>query len=284
MFSNNNQNVSVKNLLEANEAPTVITQRNIHPIRSEKYSVVTTGDIILQLEESDGITWTKVAEEKNSPKYKGFGTHLIRCSHPDFSLGSNELDQELKPSFYIRNNYTGRFYFEMRVGLFRGACLNGLYFGNQFKAVRMKHIGLSKDQIRSEVAKLSQLFKTDIAKTIIEMKETKIGFEKQLQFAEAALRERVKSNANFVRVLNVEDLLRCHRDEDKGDSIWEVYQRVQENIGLNFRTSPVEINYEYLAKKDDQNIIKQRKISKLTNIAEVERLNSNLFDLALALR
>lgn len=284
MFSKANQ-ISVKNLLEANEAPNVITQRNIHPIRSEKYSVVTTGDIILQLEESDGITWTKVAEEKNSPKYKGFGTHLIRCTHPDFSLGSNELDQELKPSFYIRNNYTGRFYFEMRVGLFRGACLNGLYFGNNFKAVRMKHIGLTKDQVRSEVAKLSKLFKTDVARTIIEMKETKIGMDKQLAFANLALMERIKSNPNFIRAINPEDLLRCHRPEDKGNSIWEVYQRVQENIGLNFRVAPVEINYEYLAKdKDNNNIVKQRKISKLTNIAEVEKLNSNLFDLALSLR
>lgn len=280
-----NVNLTQNNLMNQSEnvceIPNVITQRKAHPIRSEKYSVVTTEDIIKQLMEEAGLVWEKVAEENNTSKYKGFGTHLVRCTHPDFSLGRDDLNRELIPQLYIKNSYHGRTKFEMHVGLFRVFCMNGLILGNKFQTIKIKHIGLTVDEIRSEVEKMKEIFTGEVAPFILSLKEKKLTDAQQLEFAEAALRERVRLNANFIRGVNTQDLLTSVRSEDEGAALWEVLQRVQDNLGLNFRSSPVEIRYEYMAKdKDENDVIKERKVSKLKNIQEVTYMNKFLFDLA----
>jgi len=281
-MTNLNSNQIVMNSSEAVvEIPNVITQRKAHPIRSDKYSVVTTEDIIKQLMEDAGLVWKKVAEENNTSKYKGYGTHLVRCTHPDFSLGNDELNRELIPQLYIKNSYHGRTKFEMHVGLFRVFCMNGLILGNQFQTIKIKHIGLTVDEIKAEVEKMKAVFTGEVAPFILSLKEKKLTDAQQLEFAEAALRERVRLNANFIRGINTQDLLTSVRSEDEGAAIWEVLQRVQDNLGLNFRSSPVEVRYEYLAKdKDGNDITKERKVSKLKNIQEVTYMNKFLFDLA----
>lgn len=277
---NLNQNTEM-NQSEQMEVATVLNQTQRHPIRSDKYSVVTTGNIIEQLMEETGLTWEKVAEENNGPKFKGFGTHLIRCTHPDFSLGRDDLNKELIPQLYIKNSYHGRTKFELHVGLFRVFCMNGLILGNQFQTKKVKHIGLTAEIIRAEVEKMKEVFTGEIAPYILSLKEVKLTAAQQLEFAELALKERVRTNANFIRGVNTEDLLTSVRVEDEGAAIWEVLQRVQDNLGLNFRVSPVEIRYEYMAEdKDGNKEIKERKVSKLKNIQEVTYMNKYLFDLA----
>lgn len=281
-MTNLNSNQNVMNQSEAVcEIPNVITQSKAHPIRSDKYSVVTTGNIIEQLMEEAGLVWEKVAEENNTSKYKGFGTHLVRCTHPDFSLGRDDLNRELIPQLYIKNSYHGRTKFEMHVGLYRVFCMNGLILGNQFQTIKIKHIGLTVDEVKAEVEKMKAIFTGEVAPFILSLKEKKLTDAQQLAFAEAALRERVRLNANFLRGVNTQELLTSVRKEDEGAAIWEVLQRVQDNLGLNFRSSPVEVRYEYLAKdKDGNDIIKERKVSKLKNIQEVTYMNKFLFDLA----
>jgi len=277
-----NLNHAEMNQSEKSEVVTVLNQTQRHPIRSPKYSVVTTGNVLEQLMEETGLTWEKVAEENNGPKYKGFGIHLIRCTIPGFSLGRDDLDRELIPQLYIKNSYTGRTKFEMHIGLYRVFCMNGLILGNQFYTKKIKHIGLTAAEVQAEVEKVKEIFTGEIAPFILALKETKLSREQQLEFAELALRERVRSNENFIRGVNTEDLLTSVRVEDEGAAIWEVLQRVQDNLELNFRVTPdVKIRYEYLAKDSDGNeVIKERKVSRLKNIQEVTYMNQYLFDLA----
>lgn len=277
-----NLNQTEMNQSEEVEVVTVLNQTQRHPNRSPKYSVVTTGNIIEQLMEEAGLTWDKVAEEKNGPKYKGFGIHLVRCTHPEFSLGRDSLNRELIPQLYIKNSYTGRTKFEMHVGLFQVFNMRGLILGNRFYTKKIKHIGLTVDEVRAEVEKVKEVFTGEIAPFILSLQEVKLNEEQQLRFAELALRERVRSNANFIKGINTKDLLQGVRVEEGKAAIWDVLLQVQENLGLNFRGSPVKICYQYLGKKDENGVqeIKERKVSTLTNIKEVTYMNKYLFDLA----
>jgi hypothetical protein len=272
------------NQSEKLEVATVLNQTQRHPIRSPKYSVVTTGNVLEQLMEETGLTWEKVAEENNreTSGFKGFGTHLIRCTIPGFSLGQDDLNKELIPQLYIKNSYHGRTKFEMHIGLFRVFCMNGLILGNRFYTKKIKHIGLTAAEVQAEVEKVKEIFTGEIAPFILALKETKLTEEQQLEFAEAALKERVRSNENFIRGVNTKDLLTSVRVEDDGAAIWEVLQRVQDNLELNFRVNPdIEIRYEYLAEDKHKNkVIKERKVSRLKNIQEVTYMNQYLFDLA----
>lgn len=281
MNLNSNQNQNVIDLNgELVETVTVINQTKAHPIRSEKYSVVTTKNILEQLMDEAGLTWKKVAEENNTPKYKGFGTHLVRCTHPEFNLGKDELDKELIPQLYIRNSYHGRTCFELHVGLITSCGGHkGFILGNRFKTIKIKHIGLTKEEVESVVEEMKDIFTGEVAPYVLSLKETKIGESQRLKFAEAILRERTRSNANFIKGEHAKLLDGLKVDANGDASLWEVLNVVKDNCGLEFRSNPADIRYEYTGTdKDGNNVLKERKISKLKNIQEVTYMNKFLFD------
>jgi hypothetical protein len=277
---NLNQNIKaeINNTEVIENCTNVLAQTKAHNSRSEKYSVVSSKDLIDQLEEA-GFTCQKVAEERNTQKYKGFGTHLIRCVHPEITMGNDILNRELTPQIYIKNSYHGRTRFEVHLGLFRTFCLNGLILGDKFKTIKLKHIGLSKDEVTELIADMSRIYKDEVAPFVLSLKETVLTQKEQEQFAKTMLQERMRSNINFISGEHL-NLLTINRDEDKESTAWEVFQRVQENMGLNFGTKPVELVYQYNSKDKDGNaVIKDRKLSKLTNIKEVTYLNKLAFDM-----
>jgi hypothetical protein len=277
MNLNTNQNVTNQSG-EASEEITVLNQTKAHPIRTDKYSVVTTQNVIGQLEET-GVTWKKVAEENNTPKYKGFGTHLIRCSHPGFIFGDDKLDAMFKPQAYIRNSYHGRTCFELHVAFFDEIKLKGFLLGNKFKTIKIKHIGLSKEEVEAVIDQMKDVFVGEVAPYLKSLMETKIGESERIKFAEAVLRERVRSNHNFIKGEHVKLLSGLKVDSTGLASLWDVLEIVKDNCGLEFRSSPADISYEFTGKdKDGNDVLKDRKISKLKNIQEVTYLNKFLFD------
>lgn len=277
MNLNSNQNVMNQNG-EADTTVTVLNQTQAHPIRSEKYSVVTTNNVIGQLEET-GLTWKKVAEENNTPKYKGFGTHLIRCTHPGFSFGKDNLDEKFQPQLYIKNSYHGRTCFELHLGIFDAFTMKGFILGNRFKLTKIKHIGLSKEEVEAVVEQMKDLFVGEVAPYLQSLHETKIGESEQKKFAQAILRERVRLNPNFIKGEHEKLLAGLKVDADGKASLWEVLDTVKDNCGLEFRSTPSDIRYEYTGKdKDGNDVLKERKISKLKNIQEVTYMNKFLFD------
>lgn len=277
MNLNSNQNVTNHNA-DASEPVTVINQTQKHPIRTDKYSVVTTQNVLSQLEET-GLTWKKVAEENNTPKYKGFGTHLIRCSHPTFTLGKDEKNKDLVPQLYIKNSYHGRTCFELHLGIFDAFTMKGFILGHRFETVKIKHIGLSKEEVEGVVEMMKDRFVGEVAPFILSLKETKVGQKEQIKFAEAVLRERVRTNANFTKGEHEKLLGGLKVDTEGKASLWNVMEVVKDNCGLEFRSTPADIRYEFVGKdKDGNDVLKERKISKLKNIQEVTYLNKFLFD------
>lgn len=261
------------------EQLTVINQTKAHPIRTDKYSVVTTQNILSQLEES-GLTWTKVAEERNTPKYKGFGTHLIRCTHPSFSLGKDENMKELIPQLYIKNSYHGRTCLELHLGLFDVFTMKGFILGNRFAVVKVKHIGLTKSEVEELVNEMEDKFVGEVAPFILSLKETKVGKREQIQVAEAILKERVRTNPNFLKGEHEKLLGGLPVDASGQASLWNLMETVKDNCGLEFRSKPAVIRYEITGKdKDGNEVLKERKLSKLTNIQSVTYMNKYLFDL-----
>lgn len=255
----------------------LLAQTSAHSSRTDKYSVVTSGDIVAQFLEA-GFTGKVVAMEKSTRKYFGFGTHLICLENPSLTLGNAELDKELRPQLYIKNSYHGRTRFELHYGLFRTFCLNGLILGNKFKVKKAKHIWLTKDDVNQMVKDMQEVMTKEVVPYILKLKERKLTDAEQIEFAKAALAERLRDNPNFIQG-EAQLLLTVNRPEDAGNSAWEVLQRVQENLGLNFGSEPIELSYEYKAKdKDDNDVIKERNISVLKNIQKVTYLNQFLFD------
>jgi len=262
---------------QTDQVPGILTQTLAHPSRSSKYSVVTSMNVIKMFEDA-GFIWKLVRQENCRKHYAGFGTHLIALEHPDIRFEDKELDKEIIPRLFFLNSYHGRTPLKLDLGIFRTYCENGLFIGAMLETFSKKHIGITQESIPQVVLEMKKVFSEKVVPLVGSLMENELSESTQLEFAKAALAERLRSNEAYIGG-QYEKLLISHRDEDKGNSTWRVLNRVQENLGLNFRGSPVEVMYSYTAKDENgQSLVKERKVSKISNIQEVTHLNKYLFE------
>lgn len=275
--SNQTQNVTRMSTVEMKEK--IITQKSAHISRSSQYSVVTTEDV-LKMFEAEGFTWNLVSYEKSRKEtYKGYGTHLIALDSPELTFEDPTLNIEVTPRIYLKNSYHGRTSFVLDLGLFRTYCRNGLILGTRFKSVQLRHIRLTQSDIKKTVEIIKKEYNERVMPLLVALKTTPMSQEDQELFADLSLRMRMRSCKTYIRGEHL-TLLKSNRPEDDGVSTWEIFQRVQDNLGLNFRGNPRDISYTYLDK--DENGVdeeKTRKVRETMSIKAVTEMNRELFDL-----
>jgi hypothetical protein len=282
-----NQNISLENLtptFEQKSLPKVLTQTMAHSSRSEKYVVVQTEDVIKQLEKS-GFSYVENSfrEEKNRAGFKGFGTHLLCFEHLELTKILRVFGDNLSARIYLRNSYHGRTKLVLNIGMFRGACLNGLFFGTSFQSINLKHIGITKKDSDAILEMMINTYKNEVVPLLSILQDSVLDRPAQLAFAKVIMAERLKFHKGGKIVeLKPENLLRVRRDEDTRNSIWIVGNRIQENLELNYR--PLDLieeraSYVYEGKDKDNNVIqKERKLSRISGISNVVNMNQFLFD------
>jgi hypothetical protein len=154
------------------------------------------------------------------------------------------------PEIVFLNSHDGTSAYQLRMGLFRVVCTNGLIVSRgAFPAYCVSH--------RGDVEFL--------AAQVERMEQRRLLKDEQLQFAEAALAIRFPDPAQ--RGMQPSQLLNCRRVEDLGDDLWTILNRVQEGLlrgGLS-RRSP------------NGRLTRTRRIS---SIKEDVRVNGRLWDLA----
>ena len=99
------------------------------------------------------------------------------------------------------------------------------------------------------------------------MKEIEMGEKACLDFAKKALATRFgKDEINRIKV-DLDDLLAPTRKEDMGNDVWSVFNVVQEKL--------IEGDFEYISGT------KVRKARKVKNFKQDQKINKELFELAL---
>lgn len=275
-------NNSVETKLAAGSAsaqlPTVLTQTEKHHSRSEKYSVVQTGEIIKQFEKA-GFTWQLIAKEKpRKADYRGFETHVLAFEHPELTLGDG-LDKEMKPRLYLRNSYHGRSRLRFDFGLIRFYCLNGLVLGSIFESFMRKHIGITQAEVDGILDESRGYYMTKIAPFVRSLAQQTLSNEQALAFAKMAVDRRLEGVNDIVSV-DYSAALTAHRPEDQAQTAWNVLNRAQENLGLSFRAPASKIQYVTERMDDEKGVLvrKEMSIRSLKNIQQVTELNRFLFD------
>jgi hypothetical protein len=258
--------------------PACLLQTQGHPRMSGEYSPIPTIGVIEQMVNA-GYAWNLVSKER-SKACAGYETHLVAFDHPSFEFSDPELRQEGRPRLYFLNSFHGRRKASFFYGIFRFVCMNGLVSGFALKALTLKHIGLSADDIQSMVESMKSSCDIDATSLIRGMRDTEMTFDQQMDFAKKVMDLRL-AGVDGVVGSEYEKLLIPNRDEDVGADVWRVLNRVQENVGLNFRRSPVSIKYTAERTDKEGNLVrKERKISKLSNIEQVMKLNEGVLSLA----
>lgn len=159
-----------------------------------------------------------------------------------------------------------------RAGLFEFACSNGLIVGESlFEPLKFKHLG----SLEGLGDILNQFLGTvpNIFGKVNSMKRHELSDPQVVEFARLAIPLRYDTEKYTV---DPQDVLNVRRTPDNGNKLWQVYNRVQENL-----TYPLHRVQASLVDSETQElVVKSRKPKALRNIDTNVRMNTQLWDLA----
>lgn len=193
---------------------------------SDKYHFISTRQAIDVLE-NDG--WYVAGQQlAKTRKYEGYQKHIITMEHeglPALQIG--------RPNMVLVNDHMGSSAYQMYLGINVYACLNGCVSGDVFGGIRVRHIG---NGIKEKVLEASHNLLGEgqrFRDTIELMRDTTLDIWQAQVFAEKAAEIRWPSetvNGDKMPLSRADVLLVARRTVDQGNSLWQVYNRVQENL------------------------------------------------------
>ena len=171
------------------------------------------------------------------------------------------------PEILFLNSHDGTSAYQLRVGLFRVACTNGLVVSmGVFPVWRVMHRG---DVVRDVVCaafRISERFEA-LATAVERMERTVLDAGQRLEFAAQALALRFPNDLEGA--VEPSRLLVPRRPEDAGNDLWRTFNVLQENL----------LQGGILRRSASNRLTRTRRI---TAIGEDVRLNSALWEMAVA--
>src|ERR1700722_12218424 len=130
------------------------------------------------------------------------------------------------PEVVFLNSHDGTSAYQLRMGIFRVVCTNGLIVSKgAFPAYCVSHRGNVVDDVIVGALKISERFGS-LATQVERMEGRTMFKDEQIQFAERALALRF---SEFDQPgMQASQLLNCRRTEDVGDDLWSTLNKVQE--------------------------------------------------------
>ncbi len=223
---------------------------------SDKYNVIPTIDVINEFErygfELSSVDAARVRIEAKEGKQQ----HMVRMASDYKMVGG------MRPEVIIHNSYDRSKSLQIRVGLFRFVCSNGIVIGeNLIPAMKVRHSNSGwQDIINEFVDNYEEKYRIQ-TEWIQRMEHREMSLDEAYYMAEQALTLR-GDNESAVDPL---ELLLVKRREDKGTDAWSRFNVIQEHI----------VSGEYKKYQNSGDITKAKV---LTSVSELLRVNSQLSD------
>ena len=230
---------------------------------SEKYSHIPTFKVI---EDMSKLGWNVVdAKEVKARKGAGYQKHLVVFRHSDLVIEGQDGDTVF-PQILLTNSSDGKNSFTFKAGIFRLVCENGLVISTQdFADLKIRHFGYDISELQKTISKMVEKLPLTV-ESMNKMKQIQLNEEQAKELAKKAITTRfTEEQINSVEV-NLDELLKPTRDEDKGTDLWTVFNVIQEKI-LNG-------DFNYISG------VKQRKARKVKNFKQDMEINQKLFAMA----
>lgn len=186
---------------------------------SQKYGFVDTAKVIEEFESNNYLVThsNTLRPRKRDPRTV---RHLVRMRHADHALELNGV----VPEIVMINSHDGSSSLKFLSGLFRMICSNGLIVQSAelAPAVTIRH---NVHAMNHALTAAAHVLQQSIAATkrISVFQQKMLTRDEQLEFANLA-------NQLWTGRVRPEALLEMRRDEDAGDDLWRVFNRVQENL------------------------------------------------------
>ena len=196
-----------------------------HQSRSERYAYIPTIDVLRSLRK-EGFEPFMVAQSRSRIEGKTeYTKHLIRMRHAGLLSSKPEANEII-----LINSHDGASSYQMLSGIFRYVCCNGLVVGDVVDDIRIPHKGNVQDEVIEGAFRVLDDFEKVDASTEA-MKSLTLNGDEERAFATAALTLRYgeRHEGQPPAPITVEQLVEARRPEDVGPSLWNTFQRVQEN-------------------------------------------------------
>ena len=261
----NYESQNFKSLEELREiAPSIFTQVGSENT-SDKYTHIPTDQVIKDMEL---LGWGVVdAKEVKARENVGFQKHLVVFRNNDVVIKGDDGDT-VYPQVLLTNSHDGKNAFQFTAGLFRMICENGLVIATDtFENVKIRHMGYDFSTLQDTIKEMVERLPLTV-EAMNKMKEVELQEEQMFDLAKSFLDIRVEGTENTFDDQAIEEVLNVQRKKDEGNMLWEVFNRVQENI--------IEGNFEYITKTG-----KKRQARVIKNFKQDQDVNKKMFSKAL---
>ena len=247
------------------QAPSVFTMKPSSEV-SKHYTHIPTTKVINDMR-TLGWDVVDVKEVKaRKAKTRGVQKHLVVFRNPEVVINGQDGDTVF-PQILLTNSHDGKNAFTFTAGLFRMVCENGLVISTtQFEDVKMRHMGYTFEDLQVNIREMVEKLPLTV-ESMNKMKEIEMNEQAALDFAKRALETRFDEKQMKRIQIDLNELLKPVREEDYGNDVWSIFNVVQEKI--------IEGDFEYVAGT------KARKARRVKNFNQDQKINKELFELAL---
>ncbi|MFL6605758.1 MAG: DUF932 domain-containing protein [Steroidobacteraceae bacterium] len=188
-----------------------------------KYAFISTRDLVEALLAA-GFYPADARQRMSRGDRRGYARHMIRFRHES---GSVQI-VDCVPEVILINSHDSTSSYQLRGGLYRFVCCNGLIISlAEFGSICVPHRGNVVAEVVEGAIQITRRFE-GIGRTIEQMARTELHLQQQRDFAQRALAVRYKGREAFP--FDAEKLLVARRQEDSGNTLWAVYNRIQEHL------------------------------------------------------
>jgi hypothetical protein len=184
---------------------------------------IETADVVSDLQK-EGWKVGGVCESKNK-KTRQIDSNYVKLYHPDLTMKNNKGQTECLSNVYLTNSTDGKHALQVDYGLFRLICSNGVITGVREDVGRIPHTEKGVRDYQFTINNVNEIAKQALSS--FDSFKNKILTSKQIQKLAV---DALKIRFGRVQNINSQQLLNIHREEDKGDDLWTVFNRIQENL------------------------------------------------------
>lgn len=217
------RNSGVSNDVLARYAPTIFAEAP-HESRSDRYCYIPTIKIIDALRDHAGLVVSgfTVAGTRDADR-EGFQKHSVRFRSID------ALDSPEHCEIILVNSHDGSSSYQVKAGVYRKICSNGLVAFQPHLEARIRHEG---DVVAQVIDATAEVVKgaPQIDDRIAELKAIDLKPAEKEAFAEAALTLRYPDKDSETLPCTPADLLRPRRYDGGGEGLWSDFNNIQENL------------------------------------------------------
>lgn len=212
-------------------APSVFGE-DAHESRTGRYQHISTAMVMTKLMEEGFYPVFASQQRVRNESRVPFTRHVLKFRHPNMTeiagLGG------VTPEVGLMNSHDGSTTYKLFLGFFRVLCANGMYTGDMFSGVVVRHKG---EDIQGKVIDGAYKVIQDaprLAETLSTWRETQMAQDQISDYGNGAIKLIYGDEAPPVQSTQITT---AHRDGDIDPNLWNVFNRVQENVingGLSY--------------------------------------------------